>query len=351
MDAPLASAPVARVVWLAEPPGARTPTEEARGALEAWARARGVRLVEPGPKGEEPPRAGGAGTGEDLAGVEDELRRAREALAALDYEAAERDLARAETRVRDNPGWPQAAWLAAEVQRGWSARWLRQGDEARAERAWRRAEALDGGREAGLGEKKFTAGPRVTMTLGVNGGGALRVDGATVAPGALIRGEGEHAIAVVRDDGAIAWAGWIAFTPGGQARLAIDATVPCSRADLGRVTVAEGQMQARGVRCGRWVAAVPLAGAVRVATCRGETCEPWSEERAGASATAARPEPGRTVAPSEPARPRWPAWAGWALAVLGVAGAAVGIAAAAGAFRSSPNETRFVNGGLQIQSF
>ena len=347
MDAPVVSTPV---VWLAESPGAEAPSGEARKALDLWARERGMRLVAPG---DESARLadGGAPAGAETGRVEDELRRAREALAALDFEAAERNLARAEEEVRRNPGWPQAAWLAAEVQRAWSSRWLRQGDDARAERAWQRAEALDGGREAGLGERKFAAGPRATTTLDLEGGGSLRVDGETAAPGASTRGEGEHAVAVVRDDGTVAWAGWIAFTPGVRVRLAIDVEVPCSRGDLARVVIAGGQVRATGVRCDRWLAAVPTSGAVRVAACRGDECEPWSEERAPETAIAARPEPGRIVAPSEPAHPRFPAWAGWTLGALAVAAAALGIAAAAGAFHGSPNETHFVNGGLQIQSF
>lgn len=346
MDAPVVSTPV---VWLAESPGPAAPSSEAQRALDTWARERGVRLVAPG----EAARVadGGPLAGAETGAVEDELRRAREALAALDFEAAERNLARAGEEVRQNPRWPQAAWLEAEVQRAWSARWLRTGDDARAERAWQRAEALDGGREAGLGEKKFAPGPQATITLDLEGVGSLRVDGEAAAPGALTRGEGEHAVAVVRDDGTVAWAGWIAFAPGGRVRLAIDAVVPCSRGDLARVVIANGHVQAMGVRCDRWLAALPTSGAVRVAACQGEECEGWSEERAPETAVAARPETGSAVPSSEPAHSRFPAWAGWTLGALAVAGAALGIAAAAGAFHGSPNETHFVNGGLQIQSF
>ena len=57
--------------------------------------------------------------------VEKELDRAREAIAALDADVAERALARAETLLREHPELPQAAWLRAEVHRSWAARWTR----------------------------------------------------------------------------------------------------------------------------------------------------------------------------------------------------------------------------------
>ena len=135
-------------VWLA--PGGEAPGDAARRALTAWARAHDVTLAEP-TAGE--PRA----LAVDLAvadSVELELERAREAVAAQDADTAERALSRAEGELRAHPELPQAAWLLAEVERGWAVRHTRVApvDAERAERAWQRAAGLDGGRVAGVGE-------------------------------------------------------------------------------------------------------------------------------------------------------------------------------------------------------
>jgi hypothetical protein len=100
------------------------------------------------------------------------------------------------------------------------------------------------------------------------------------------------------------------------------------------------------------VAAVAGASdSVRIATCEGGGCTPFVEWRSITSGPA-----GWTFGPIAPVSPepgpyfKWPVWATWTLAGIGVAGAAVGIAAAAGAFKSSPRgETQFVNGGIVVQ--
>ena len=346
----------ATVVWLAEAAGEprSAPSDEARRALEAWAKARGVELA--------PPREAAApalaidwSAGER---VERGLGRVRDALAGLDLDAAERELARAEGTLRDHPELPQAAWLRAEVARAWSARWLRSGDEERAKRAWQRAAGLDGGREAGLGEKGFAPEATITATIRLrgDGGDALRLDGAIVPPGDVARTAGEHALAIVSPEGATLWADWVSLAPGSAVEVEAPAAPACSRADVGRARgEAKGErVDAAGVRCGAWVAALASgSGAVvRVATCAGGTCGPLVEWRAIASGPSGWTS--GPVAPStEPAsRARWPAWATWTLAGVGVVGAAVGVAAAAGAFRSSPApETQFVNGGIQVHAF
>jgi hypothetical protein len=121
-------APNVAVVWI-EPAG---PAEER--ALGEWALARGVRLH--GPSAEEAPRIA-----VDLSmaeRVEAELDKARDGATALDAEVTERALARAEAILRAHPELPQAAWLMAEVERGWAVRWARiePVDRVRAARAW-----------------------------------------------------------------------------------------------------------------------------------------------------------------------------------------------------------------------
>jgi hypothetical protein len=342
------------VVWLApnlqtEPSFARTrrpaePGDEARRALEAWAGARGVKL-EAAAEADAPATPIDWGAAET---VEREIARARDALAALDFDAAERALARAQVVLRDHAELPQAAWLRAEVERGWSVRWLRDGDEARAKRAWQRAAGLDGGREPGLGEKAFEGAGTVTASIRLTGaeGAGLRLDGVKIAPGEVTRTEGEHALAIVRADGATSYAAWVSLAQGEEVKLEAPESPACSRAAMARARLEAVRVRAVGVRCEKWVAAVADGvGVVRVATCEGETCGPLVEWRSIA------PSGERTGAAAE-SRSKWPAWATWALVGVGVAGAAVGVAAAAGAFKSTPaQETQFVNGGLKVSGF
>jgi hypothetical protein len=87
-------------------------------------------------------------------------------------------------------------------------------------------------------------------------------------------------------------------------------------------------------------------GAIRVATCEGESCGPLVEWRA------VSPVPWTTPTAAAEAQFKWPAWATWTLAGATVVGASFAVAAAAGAFKSSPpQETQFVNGGLVVHSF
>jgi hypothetical protein len=110
-------------------------------------------------------------------------------------------------------------------------------------------------------------------------------------------------------------------------------------------------VRAPAVRCGRWVAAIASQAehhGLRVASCEAGACGPLVEWRVLST------EPwsaGSRERPAEATRSAWPAWATWTIAGVGVAGTVVGILAASGALKSAPNETRFVNGGLQIHSF
>jgi hypothetical protein len=341
----------ATLVWLTEgapsSSPAAAPSEEARRALEAWAKARGAELTLPA-AASVPPIAIDWSAGD---AIEQGIARVRDALAGLDFDAAERELARAGAILRAHPELPQAAWLGAELQRAWSVRWLRAGDEARAKSAWQRAAGLDGGREAGLGEKAFEPGAPVTARVRFAGetakGAGLRLDGEAITPGEVKRSEGEHALAVVGENGAATWAEWVSIAQGIDVRVPSPAPVACSRADVERARERGAVVQSAGVQCGRWVAAVAGSdGALRVAMCARGSCDPL------APLPATREPPWTLPPPLPEAHAKWPAWATWTLAGVGVVGAGFAIAAAAGAFKSSsPQETQFVNGGLQIHSF
>jgi len=351
----------AAVVWIADRTSTSSvgalgaiPSEEAKRSLDAWARARGVRLVTPSDDA-------GTATAIDWAAgdtVEGALVRVREALAGLDFDATEKALAEAEATLRDHAELPHAAWLRAEVERAWSSRWLRAKDEARAKRAWQQAAALDGGRAPGLGEKAFDAVAPITATIRLegpaDGDASLRLDGAAIAPGDVTRGEGEHALAVVRADGSIASSAWVSLAQGTVVHAQAPTPPPCSQGDVKRARLEGDAVVAQGVRCGHWVAAIAVdAGVIRVATCEADSCGPLVEWRVTSSSS-------WTFAPTSSvpgsgangeSRAHWPAWATWTLAGVGVAGATIAIIAATGAFKSAPTETHFVNGGLQIHSF
>lgn len=334
----------ARVVWIGE----EAPREEARRSLDGWARARGMVLVEP---------ATTSGAGYDptvVERVERELERAREAVAALDADLAERALARAEAELRVHPELPNAAWLRAEVLRGWSSRWMRveprEPELARA--AWQDASALDDGRTAGVGETAHAGRPaskqRLVLRGGRGSGAVLRVDGrardADASGEALVAeldlAPGEHHVLVQLDARTLV-ASWVAVSSEpSTVELVLPDAAACGVASLSRATREGEHVRAPGVGCRRWVAAVPgpRPGAILVARCAGDVCGPllpWSAERA----------PGPAPAPA--VRPGWPSWATWVMVGVGAAaGAAVGLVAS-GAFESRPVEPRFVAGGVR----
>jgi hypothetical protein len=331
---------------------------EDRRALEEWARARGVRLVAP-VEGHAPELPVDVSVG---GRVEDELERAREAIAAQETDAAERALARAEEALRAHPELPHAAWLMAEVHRGWSARWhrLEPRDSARGDAAWQRADALDGGRVAGIGEAAAAGAPPVQAWLDVDDAAmdpadaTLRVDGVITAPGELARPPGEHAIALI-ERGAVRWAAWVALADGSRVRVRAPSAPACSTGDIGRARarLEADAVMARGVRCAAWIAVMPgPSGALRIASCEASACGPLVQWRVG-GVTDARSAGGIGLSSAASERPsgRWPVWATAAIVVAGVAAATTAVLAATGAFESEKSERRFVSGGLKVQSF
>jgi hypothetical protein len=348
----IADAP-ATVVWIApEPP---SPAEEQ--ALGRWARASGVTLTAPADR--HPPHLAAH---LEVAGiVEDLLDRARDAMAARDADAIDRATASAEALLRAHPALPQAAWLMAEVERARATRWRRVApeDAEAGDRAWMRAQALDGGRVPGIGEVAGATGaPAATITLVFPAGDEARLDGVPVpasasaadrsaAPASTLAGP--HDL-VISADGAPVWAGWIEVDPGAS-RLEVDAPglVPCSAADVARASSA-GLQAAPAVACGSWVAVSRGAqpGSLRIARCGAGRCEApveWSESAAWARGTTST----ATGSHDRSTGKSWPAWATWALAGAGVALAAGIAIAASGALEAAPSTTRFVTGGLKAQ--
>ena len=357
------------VVWLApEPsapsaPAAPSERDDAARALAGWGRARGLRVV----SATEGARPGPPKIDFTIADrVEKELDRAREATAALDADVAERALARAETLLRDHPELPQAAWLRAEVHRSWAARWSRvePRDDQRAQLAWQEADALDGGRAAGVGEVAFPARPRGAVTLTVSGAPSqkviARLDGTSLAGTASADGVTTYALDVppaehhllISIDGDVAFASWVAIAPtsAGAPRPTIPIHVgddgACSAASLENVTRAtDGAVHASGVTCEQWVAAVPAErrGAVLVARCERSTCGPFLEWRSE----------GAFGAPSSPPlmapHGAWPAWATWTAIGVGALAATTIALVASGVFESHPTEQRFVAGGVRVE--
>jgi hypothetical protein len=273
--------------------------------LETWAAVRGLRLVAPSDGG-----SYAIGVDATIAQhVEEDLHQARELIAQHDADGTERALARAEALLRAHPELPQAAWLMAEVERGWSSRFARLDptDPARAARHWRAAAALDGGRAAGVGETGATPDAPVSFTLDANThGDEVRWDGELIAPGSHTTRPGAHQL-VAKRDGVVVFAQWIAVAQNDtRVSIALPTAAPCTRGDL-----------ATARTCATWVWArrsqEPSTFVVRV--CAGVACGPEL-----------------TVAPIEwaEAKPNGhhgvPTWAKWTLAGVSVA-AVLGVVA------------------------
>lgn len=341
------------VVWLSLDAGeARA---DAVRALDEWARARGVRIAaleEQATTLTVDPSLGER--------VEKELERAHLAVGAADVDATERALARAETVLREHPELPQAAWLRAEVERAWSARWLRlePRDEARARVAWENAHALDGGRVAGVGETAFQPRAKVPTAFIITNGKSpritLRLDGiareksASSGSDAEYRVElapGEHHV-LATSDGRIAFASWVAInatTAAPPTRISLYGGGACSRDRFEDVRLDNGQqVRATGVTCPRWIAAIPgeRRGSVRVARCENDTCGQLLEWRL-------EQLPSQTAPEAHARASRWPTWATWTIVGIGAATAASIALIATGVFESRPVEQRFVVGGAR----
>lgn len=337
------------VAWLEESEA----REDAVRALGEWARARGARLVG---LDESTPALHVDFTLAERA--EKELERARLAIGATDADAAERALARVEGLLREHPELPQAPWLRAEVERTWSARWLRvePRDEARARAAWETAQALDGGRVQGIGESGYPPTRTVKATIIVagaeNGHVSLRLDGTPIEPaetdarGAIYKVDvapAEHHLLATSDD-RIVFASWVAIAGEEPAptRISLVTGGGCSRDELGRAQRRDGRIDAAGVACPRWLAAIPgeKRGSVLVARCERDTCGPLLEWRTERLPTHGPPQPHGNVA-------GWPSWATWTLVGIGAATAASMAIIATGVFETRPVEPRFVVGGAR----
>jgi hypothetical protein len=234
-------------------------------------------------------------------------------------------------------------------------------DEARAQSAWQDADALDGGRAAGVGESAFPKRARASASVVLHAAEGrnvvVRLDGAPLAGKPSGGGRVTYAIdapaaehqLVVYLDGEPVFASWVALAAGaGPALTGIDVRLPdggaCAAASFGGVAREGGAVRASGVTCARWVAATPgeNRGSVFVARCERDACGPLLEWRTEGLT------PGPAI-PSTKARP-WPAWATWTLVGFGAATATAITLVATGAFESRPSEPRFVAGGVRIES-
>ena len=339
------------VVWL----DGGTGSEDAARALSEWARARGVTLAPLDDGATAPALAIDLAIGER---VEKELERALESIAALDADGADRALARAEAVLRDHPELPNAAWLRAEVERTWARRFTRiePRDETRAQAAWENAYALDNGRVAGVGETDHGPRKRAATTIVVRGARnvklTVRLDGNELAGTSDASGTvtfpievppAEHQL-VALADGQIVFASWVAIAPSAPIDIAISESGSCGRATFASVTRSENVVQAAGVTCPSWIAAVPSErpGTVLVARCARETCGPLLEWRVERYGPAGPPQMLGTTA-------RWPSWATWTLLGIGAATATSVALVASGVFESRPIEPRFVGGGARVE--
>jgi hypothetical protein len=339
MDAPAA------LVWMAPEP----PDQRQANALMSWASAHGVSLSMPLPGGT-PHLTVDQSVGDK---VESLLQTARDAIAARDREQAERALESAESMLRAHPELPQSAWLMAEVERVWSLRFRRMApvDLEAAERAWWRAEALDGGRVPGVGEEASQEhAPETSVTIeSLPENAQAWIDGELMGSRSITVDThmGLHAL-VVTEEGAPVWAAWLE-APTGSSTVHLDALAvsACSADDTKRAFISLEGVDGRRVRCRTWVAALASAGSasVRVALCKDTHCGPlvdWSVPAPWTHPT--------TVERAGHARwPQWPPWPAWATWTAVGAGAAIAAGLLIFALQPTPVETRFVSGGLKTQ--
>jgi hypothetical protein len=341
------------VVWLDG--GTSSPSDDAARALSEWARARGVTLVTLDDGGALPAITIDPSIADR---VEKELDRANDAIAALDADAADRALARAEAILREHPELPNAAWLRAEVERSWARRFLRiePRDDTRAQAAWQNAYALDNGRVAGVGEADLGPRKRSAASILVRGVRnvrlTVRLDGVDLANGETSGDATKYAIEVppaehqlvALTDGNVVFASWVAIAPNTPVEIAVSESGSCGRATFASVKRGEGgDVHAAGVTCPSWVAAVAgeRPGTVLVARCERDRCGPlleWRVERYGGG-------PPQSVGSGAP----WPSWATWTLLGIGAATATSVALVATGVFESRPTEPRFVAGGARVE--
>jgi hypothetical protein len=355
----------ATLVWIAPEP----PDGEQRRAIAGWAASRGVTLV--GPAAWRPETLP---VDPHIAGdLEDQLDRARDALAGTDGTAVDTELAKAEATLQAHPELPQAAWLMAELDRIRAVR-LRQMapiDPEGAARAWKRAAAIDGGRQAGMAERALVRpehGPEhaqqepssvasVDIVGAVERGEQAWFDGRPV--GRHVETSAGAHTAIVTWEGDPIWATWHDAPPGASSvALVLPTPPPCSTVDVARAHAFapethadETVVDAERVQCGSWVAALPDPGSsrsVRMALCSGDRCGPVSTWRLP-EPWVAPPPPGPVPAVAPAAGKPWPAWVVWSAAGVGVAIAAGAAIALASSANPGPPQTRFVDNGIKAQ--
>ena len=285
----------AAIVWASE----SAPSPAIPALLQSWAAARGLRLVLPSDGGRHtiPVDMGVSKS------IEESLHQSRELMAQHDADGTERALAHAEGLVRAHPELPQAAWLLAEIERGWAARFaeLEPIDRARAERHWRAAASLDGGRVAGIGEPAVT-GPDASLPWHLDVVGHaddVLLDGHPVTSRET---PGLHQLVAVVS-GQVVLAQWIGIAQGSNVRVVLPTPEACSRADFDSGSAA----------CPSWVSVRRDGERFFVRSCAHATC--------GAELLVARmPE----LPPRHEARRRGlPPWAIWTLGAAGVVAAGV----------------------------
>ena len=288
----------AAIVWVGEsPPSGALPT-----LLQTWAAVRGLRLVAPS-------EGGRHAIVVDMTvskSIEESLHQSRELLAQHDADGTERALAHAEGLVRAHPELPQAAWLLAEIERGWAARFaqLEPVDRPRAERHWRAAAALDGGRVAGIGEPSVTAprdAPAPLQIEVVGHADEVLVDGHAIAASEI---PGLHQLVAIAS-GQVVLAQWIA-TASATVRVVLPTPEACSRADLDSTLGAP--------TCPSWVSVRRDGERYFVRTCARAAC--------GAELLVT-PMPRLTPNHGTAVRRGLPPWASWTLAGAGVVAAGV----------------------------
>src|SRR6185369_15227704 len=107
---------------------------------------------------------------------------------------------------------------------------------------------------------------------------------------------------------------WIAIGSSAPLHIAPSGGGGCGRDELGGVTRSGGSLDAAGVTCPHWVAAIPgeRPGSILVARCDEASCGPLLEWRTLRSDTSGLPPP--------PAKGfTWPSWATWTLVGIGAA--------------------------------
>jgi len=321
------------VVWLDTGESAKA---ESRASLEAWARSRGVRLG-----GFVSDSRSALGYPEAVVTrVEQEVGRARDAISALDADAADAALGRAETELVAHPEVPQSAWLLAEILRTRAARAkaVAPKDEARANAALREAQGLDLGRAAGIGEPESTESePTIDVAVEGDDDGELRIDGRPRGPerGVLHLAPGRHHVSLLVD-GRPVWGAWTFATRGSTISIPSQ-RVPCSREDLAKVALRGTVVVAPHARCDDFVTARKSPSALLVARCHGEACGPLVEWRVRL------PEAPLVPHYEDRSLPTWAKVTGVTAIVVVIAGVAL---VGAGAFETPNETTRFSFGGV-----